>query len=285
MIRRMAAGLLLAGWALGCGGGAALETVLTVGATTTLEDSGLLEELLARFRTDHPDVPVRAITGGTGEVLALGRRGDVDLALTHDPAAERAFVEDGHGIGHRPVFRSEFLLAGPSADPAGVAAAPGAVEAMRRIAAEQAPFVSRADDSGTHRKERMLWRLALEGTAERVDGPPRPGVDRPARDAGWYAEAGVGMGDALRVAGERRAYVLTDRPTFLMLRDEHGLAPLLAGDELLDNPYAVTLVSASPLPDGARVFADWLSSGGQEVVVGFGRDRFGEPLFLPAGNP
>ncbi|HUH11769.1 MAG TPA: substrate-binding domain-containing protein, partial [Longimicrobiales bacterium] len=205
------AGALLVGVLAGCGptGGRGAAPV-TVGATTTLEDSGVLEALLGAYHAAHPEAPTRALTGGTGEILALGRRGDVDLVITHDPVAESLYVARGHGVRRRPLMESELMVAGPAADPAGVAGAPDATAAFARIAAARVPFVSRADDSGTHRKERLIWSRVLGGGAgTRLEGDARPGTDRPAADASWYAQAGVGMGDALRVAGARAAYILT----------------------------------------------------------------------------
>lgn len=282
---RRAAGALgaLLAWSMAACGPPPEEAAppVTLAATTTLEDSGLLEALLAGYRAAHPRSPVRALTGGTGEVLALGRRGDVDVVITHDPVAESLFVAQGHGDARRPLARSELILAGPPADPAGVAGAPDAAAAFARIEAARAPFVSRADDSGTHRKERLVWRRALAGgTGTRGEGEPRAGVDRPPASARWYAEAGLGMGDALRVAGQRGAYILADRPTFLRLRSEHGLAELLRGDPLLENPYGVIVVAGSPRAQAARALAAWLTGdGGRGVIRGFGTDSAGAPLF------
>src|SRR5690606_10422062 len=178
----------------GCGAAPGGRPDVMLAATTTLEDSGLLAVLLDAFERAHEGMRVRALTGGTGQVLELGRRGDVDVILSHDAAAESAFVAAGAGAERRPLMYNDFLIVGPAVDPAGVRGLGDAEEALRRIAAARAPFISRGDDSGTHRKERQLW--ALAGLA-------------PGAGEAWYSEAGLGMGDALRVASERRAYILT----------------------------------------------------------------------------
>lgn len=266
--------LLLAPPLAVCGGAATGTRVVTVAATTTLEDSGLLAELIGSFRAAHPDIPVRMMTGGTGTMLALGRRGDVDLLLTHDPEGEAAFVASGHGTVRREVMHNDFVIAGPAGDPAGIAGSTDAPEALRRIAAARAPFVSRGDDSGTHRMERRLW------SAAGFD----PAVERRVNDRDrWYIEAGIGMGDALRLAGERRAYIMTDRATYLTLRDGLDLVVLVQGDARLLNRYGIIRVKSARNAAGSDLFMDWITSpDGQAVIGGFGRDRFGVSLFTPA---
>lgn len=241
---------------------------LTLGATTTLEDSGLLPALVAAFREAHPDVPIRTVTGGTGEMLALGRRRDVDVVLTHDPAAESAFVAEGYGIERRSAMWNDFVIAGPASDPAGVRGTRDAAAALAAIARARAGFVSRGDESGTHRKELFLWR-------ESGLGVPNSGADR------WYIVAGVGMGDALRLANARRAYILTDRATLRVLRPELELEILVEGDPRLVNRYAVTRIRGAAQAQAASMFAEWLTSPeGLRVVREFGRDRYGEPFFF-----
>src|SRR5690606_18603595 len=228
--------------------------------------SGLVAELRRAFERAHPGRRVRALTGGTGQVLELGRRGDVDVILSHDPAAESAFVAAGSGAERRPLMYNDFLIAGPPADPAGIHGLADAAAALRRIAAARAPFISRADDSGTHRKERQLWAAA--------------GLE-PGRDEPWYSEAGLGMGDALRVASERRAYILTDRATYLVMAQGLELELLVEGDPRLANVYGIILVSGRDTP-AARAFVAWITSDeGRAVIASFGGARFGRPLFLP----
>lgn len=265
--RGRAAAVLLGLLAAGCGAGDRTAAPVFVALTTTIEDSGLLDTLVASFRAARPDLALRTVTGGTGEVLALGRRGDVDLVISHDPAAESAFVAEGHGVARYDVFRSEFVIAGPPADPADIAGERDPVAALRSIAALRARFVSRADDSGTHRKERALWAEA--------------GLDPAAAGAGgWYVEAGTGMGDALRLASARGAYILTDRPTLLMLGPGLELTILVAGDARLVNPYGAVPVRDARHAAGAAAFVAWLrSERGRAVIEAYGRDRFGRPLF------
>ena len=252
-----------------CGAGdRAASPPLTLGATTTLEDSGLLPALVAAFREAHPDIPVRTVTGGTGEVLALGRRGDVDVVLTHDPAAESTFVAEGHGIDRHPVMWNDFVIAGPASDPARVRGMRDAAAALTAIARARAGFVSRGDESGTHKKEQFLWR-----EAGRV--APNSAAER------WYIVAGVGMGDALRLANARRVYILTDRATLRVLRPELELEILVEGDPRLVNRYAVTRIRGAARAEAANVFTDWITSpDGLRVVREFGRDRYGEPLYF-----
>lgn len=270
LVLAASAALLLAA----CGAGdRPTSPPLTLGATTTLEDSGLLSALITAFREAHPDVHVRTVTGGTGEILALGRRGDLDVVLTHDPAAESTFVAEGYGVDPRPVMWNDFVIAGPGSDPAGLRGMRDAAAAFAAIARARATIVSRGDESGTHRKELFLWREAGLGV-------PNAAVDR------WYLEAGVGMGDALRLASARRAYILTDRATFRVLRPELDLEILVEGDPRLVNRYAATRIRGASQAEAANVFVEWLTSPeGLRVVREFGRDRYGEPLFFVDARP
>lgn len=270
LVLAASAALLLAA----CGAGdRATSPPLMLGATTTVEDSGLLSALITAFREAHPDVHVRTVTGGTGEILALGRRGDLDVVLTHDPAAESTFVAEGYGVDPRPVMWNDFVIAGPGSDPAGLRGMRDAAAAFAAIARARATIVSRGDESGTHRKELFLWREAGLGV-------PNAAVDR------WYLEAGVGMGDALRLASARRAYILTDRATFRVLRPELDLEILVEGDPRLVNRYAATRIRGASQAEAANVFVEWLTSPeGLRVVREFGRDRYGEPLFFVDERP
>ena len=248
-----------------CGGEGGAAPVLTLATTTTIEDSGLLPVLIEGFRETEPGIRVRTVTGGTREVLEIGRRGDVDLVLSHDPAAEEAFVAEGHGTERREVMYNDFVVAGPPADPAGVRGLSDAVEAFKRIAASGAPFVSRGDDSGTHRKERRLWEEA--------------GI---APTGSWYLDAGQGMAETLRIASELGAYVLTDRGTYLFLRDRLQLEALAEGDPRLYNLYGVIPVAGARNTEGGRAFAEWITGPeGQALIADYGIDRFGRPLFVP----
>ncbi len=262
--------LAVAGVALtGCGAGDAAPSRLILASTTSTEDSGLFDALIPAFEKANPGVDVVVIAVGTGEALELGRRGDADVVLVHAPAAESAFVAAGHGTERRAVMVNDFVIVGPAADPAGIAGGADAAAALRRIAAAGVPFLSRGDDSGTHRKERALWTAA--------------GIEP---EGAWYLEAGQGMGDVLAIAGERRATTLSDRATFLALGVRHGLVVLVEGDPALLNPYAVIPVTGARNAAGARRFADWITSpAGQAVIADFGVERFGQPLFRPAAMP
>ncbi|MGH7128127.1 MAG: substrate-binding domain-containing protein [Planctomycetaceae bacterium] len=242
---------------------------MVLATTHTVEDSGLLEVLDSAFAAAHPELRLRVVVAGSGEVLEIGRRADADVLITHAPAAELRFVEDGYGVDRRAIMHNDFVVYGPSADPAGVASAKDAAEAFARIAAAGAPFVSRGDDSGTHRKELAIWRLA--------------GIV-PAGD--WYLEAGLGQADALRVASERGAYMLADRATYTVLRPSLRLMPLVRGDSMLINRYAVTLITRAANAAGARTFADWVVGPAAAALIrGLGRDADGVPLFIPASEP
>lgn len=250
--------------------------MLVVGATTTLEDTGLLEALLAAYDSVEGTPRLRALIGGTGQVLAMGRRGDVDVLITHDPAAESAFVTAGAGFQRVPLMTSTFLIAGPRADPAGVAEAADAVEAFAAIAATGATFVTRGDDSGTHRRELALWR-------EAAPAAPAAAALLAGDAPDWYVTAGLGMADALRLAAERDAYILTERATFELLRPTLKLQPLSRPDARLSNPYAVIVATSTARPAAAQAFARWLSApAAQRRIATFARGRDGRPLFRPA---
>jgi tungstate transport system substrate-binding protein len=271
MARLSAAWLVAALLGAGCGSRPAPVTV-TLATTTSTQDSGLLDVLVPLARP-RAGVEVRVVAVGTGQALELGRRGDADVLLVHDPAGEEKFMAEGHGELRRPVFYNDFVVVGPPADPAGVRGCGSAAEVFRRLAARQTPFISRADGSGTHRKEQALWRLA--------------GVE-PAGD--WYARAGAGMAQVLRMAAEKRAYALTDRATFLAQRRGPDLEALAEGDRPLVNQYSEIVVRAdkhAPARHAAAVgFADFLSSAeGKEAVAAYGADRFGEPLFFVGVPP
>jgi tungstate transport system substrate-binding protein len=253
--------------AVGCSSSSRPES-LTLATTTSTQDSGLLDVLVPLFRS-QTGIEVKVAAVGTGQALELGRRGDADVLLVHDPDGEARFVEQGFGVGRRPVMWNDFVLVGPAADPAGVKGLASAAEAFRRIARAEAPFVSRGDESGTHQKEKAIWRLA------QVE--PR---------GSWYVRAGASMGQVLRMASEKRACTLSDRGTFLAQRQGVELEVLCEGDPLLVNPYSVILVSPEKHPhvrhEAARKFADFLlKPQTQKVIADFGKDRFGQPLFFP----
>jgi len=249
------------------------ERVIRVASTTSTENSGLFAHLLPRF-TARTGIAVRVVAVGTGQALRLGQRGDADVLLVHDKAAELKFLADGHGIERRDVMYNDFVVVGPAADPAGIASGKSVPAALRRIAERRAPFISRADESGTHQAELKLWKEA------RVE---------PRKDSGqWYKEGGAGMGATLNIAAGMDAYTLSDRGTWLAFRNRQGLRLLLEGDPRLFNQYGVMLVNPARHPavmqtDG-RAFIRWItSSEGQHAIAEFKVN--GEPLFFPNYRP
>ncbi|MEX1182093.1 MAG: substrate-binding domain-containing protein [Gemmatimonadota bacterium] len=239
---------------------------LILGTTHTVEDSGLLEVLVAAFDSARTTHALSAVVAGSGEVLAMARNGDVDVLLTHSPDDEVAFIAGGHGESRQPVAHNDFVLVGPVSDPASAGSAPDVIEALRRMEADSALFISRGDDSGTHRRERALWAHAQ--TVPQWSG---------------YIEAGTGMADLLRIASQRRAYALADRATFEVLRGELELRVMQEGDPRMRNEYSVIVVRDARNIEGARYFAEWLRSTAVRALIGgFGRARTGRPLFIPS---
>jgi tungstate transport system substrate-binding protein len=251
--------------------GTSKPRVLTLATTTSADNSGLLRWLLPEFETRF-GLQVRVIAVGTGQALKLAENGDADLVLVHDPKAEEKFLAAGYGVNRRLVMKSDFILVGPKTDPAGVKMAASLEEALVRMAKEPAAvFISRADDSGTHRKERELWSLA--------------GVSMPAER---YFRIGQGMEAALRMAHEKRAYTWSDRGTWLALRDKFPLALLFQGDPRLENPYSLIAANPGRHPEinymDAMLLIAWLTSpAGQKKIGDF--KIAGDPLFLPAAIP
>ena len=245
------------------------EERLRLATTTSTNDSGLLAAVNPAFEK-QAGLKVDVIAVGSGKALALGRNGDVDVLLTHDPAAEEAFVADGDGVERTAVMENDFVIVGPPTDPAGVAKATSATDAIARIARAKAWFVSRGDKSGTHVKELALFKAAAVAT-----------------DAAWYLSAGQGMGPVLQIADQKAAYTLADRGTWLALRGKSGLRLLYAGDPVLANPYHVINVNPARHPEtnikGARAYARFLiGPEGQRLIGAFKVD--GEVLFRPTAG-
>jgi tungstate transport system substrate-binding protein len=238
---------------------------IVLASTTSTEDTGLFEVLLPAFRERFPEFRVRVIAVGSGEALRLAARGDADVVLAHSPQAEEEFMAAGYGESRRPVMVNDFVIVGPADGPASGCRMSSAAAAMACIIDSGGLFISRGDDSGTHARERGLWSAARRS----------PGGE-------LYLEAGQGMAAVLLMASERRAYTLTDRGTFLSLRDRLQLAILLEGDPMLVNQYSVTVVRDAGNREGARALADWITSPAAQSLIGeFGRERFGRPLFTP----
>ncbi|WP_291272543.1 substrate-binding domain-containing protein [Geothrix sp.] len=247
--------------------------VILLATTTSTQDSGLLDALIPRFEQQTGFV-VKTIAVGSGQAIAMGRKGEADVLLVHSPEAEKALVAEGPGVNRRIVMHNDFILLGPATDPAGVRRKP-AVAALQAIGAGSALFVSRGDNSGTHAQEKKLWKAA--------------GLDPEGK--AWYQQTGLGMGQTLSVASEKRAYTLSDRGTYLALRKKLGLEILSEGDASLLNVYHVIEVNPARFSKvnavGARAFADFLvSKDAQAVIKDFGIGTYGSPLFFPdAGKP
>lgn len=250
---------------------------LLLATTTSVRDSGLLDALLPGFEA-QTGIRVRVVAVGTGAALRMGREGNADVLLTHAPAAEQALLEAGVLRRRTPFMQNYFVIAGPPEDPAGVAEADSPEQAVQRIARQPAPWVSRSDESGTHRREVELFEAA--------------GL-KP--DASWpgLVRTGSGMGASLQVAGERRAYILSDIGTFLAFRDRIGLVALSRPAESLRNVYSILQIEGArfshPLArEEAEAFErHLLEPSVQAEIAGFGQARFGRPLFTPiaAGAP
>ncbi len=239
---------------------------LRLATTTSTDNSGLLEALVPPFEEKY-NIKVDVIAAGTGKALTLGRNGDVDVVLVHAREAEDQFVTGGYGVNRRDVMYNDFVILGPPNDPAAIRGSEQASQALRKIAAAKAPFISRGDDSGTHKKEVSVWNAA------RVS----PGGT-------WYMETGQGMGASLQVANEKRGYVLADRGTYIAYRDKLALDILCEGDPVLHNPYGIIAVNPARHPHvrymEAMMLIAWITSPeGQRIIEGFKSD--GEMLFYP----
>ena len=248
------------------------KAAIILATTTSTQDSGLLDVLVPRFEKES-GIEVKVIAVGSGAALRMGARGDADVILVHAPAAEGPYVQAGDLIDGRGVMHNDFVIVGPSEDPAGVLRLTSVGEVMRAIAA-RGIFVSRGDDSGTYTQELTLW------AAARID--PRSVTRR--------EEAGQGMGATLNVADQKRAYTLTDRGTYLSLRRRLGLVMLFQGDTALRNVYHVYAVNPARHRGvkhvEARTFIDFLVSDPiQRAIAAFKRDEFGESLFFPDARP
>jgi len=240
---------------------------LRLATTTSTENSGLLAELLPPFEKAN-DCHVDVIAVGTGKAIKLGETGDVDVVLVHARSKEDKFVAEGFGVDRRDVMYNDFVILGPVPDPAGIAGLKDASEAMKKIAAAKATFVSRGDDSGTHTREKQLWKAA--GIVPSGD---------------WYLEAGRGMGEVITMATERGGYTLSDRGTYLAYKTKTDLKILVEGDPGLFNPYGVIMVNPARHPhvkvDLAKKFIAYLTSPeGRKIITGFRVG--GEQLFYVA---
>ncbi|KPJ61513.1 MAG: tungsten ABC transporter substrate-binding protein [Latescibacteria bacterium DG_63] len=242
------------------------KATIRLATTTSTDNTGLLELLLPPFTKQH-GIGVEVIAVGTGKALKLGELGDVDLVLVHDRASEEKFLASGFGVNPRDVMHNDFVIVGPSADPAGIGGMKDAAGAVKKIAQSKSLFVSRGDESGTHSKEKQLWKAA--------------GVNAEGK---WYLSAGQAMGAVLMIATEKQAYTLTDRGTYLAFKEKVDLHVLVQGDPRLYNPYRIIAVNPAEHPHvkyvEAITFIAYITSlEGQKIIAGFRID--GEQLFYP----
>jgi len=242
---------------------------LILATTTSTQDTGLLDVLIPIFEK-KTGYFVKTIAVGSGQAMTMGAKGEADVLLVHSQAAEKKFMAAGNGVNRRLVMHNDFIVVGPHADPAALKGTGKATEGFKKIAAKQALFVSRGDNSGTHAKEKEIWKA----------GGIQPEGQK------WYQQTGLGMGQTLNVAAEKRGYTLTDRGTYLALQKNLGLAILLEGDAVLLNIYHVIEVNHAKWPKvnapGAKAFADFtVSKEVQKIIKTFGVAKFGSPLFFP----
>lgn len=245
--------------------------IVILATTTSVQDSGLLDVLVPLFE-ERTGYRVKPVAVGTGAALAMAERGEADVVLVHAPDAEREFMAQGYGSERLLVMHNDFVIVGPPDDPAGIRGLRSAVDALRKIASVQAIWISRDDGSGTDQLEKRLWKEAgLE-----PKGSP------------WYITSGQGMGATLTLADQKRGYTLSDRGTFLAYRGRVELDVLVEGDPMLLNLYHVITVNPARFPErqinveGGRAFAQFLlSPEAQRVIAEFGREQFGQPLFVP----
>ncbi|MDU9003661.1 extracellular solute-binding protein [Sedimentitalea todarodis] len=269
MIGKFVRGLVL-GLALTTGAAALADGgFIVVQSTTSTQNSGLLDAILAGFQ-EKSGIEVRVVAVGTGQAIKNAMNGDGDVLLVHSRPAEEQFVADGWGVERQDVMYNDFVLIGPQEDPAGLGGGDDIVAALKEIASARARFASRGDDSGTHKAELRHW-----GAAE---------VDVRAHSGDWYRETGSGMGATLNAAAGMEAYVLSDRATWIAFGNKDGMEILVEGDPRLFNQYGVILVSPDRHPDVKAVegqaFIDWLTGAeGQAAIAAYQRD--GQQLFFP----
>jgi tungstate transport system substrate-binding protein len=261
--------MLAAGLALSFGPAAAQDQYITVASTTSTENSGLFGELLPKFQ-DQTGIEVRVVAVGTGQAIELARNGDADVLFVHHKASEEQFVAEGFGLERHDVMYNDFVIVGPASDPADIKGSKDVADAMAKIAAAEAPFASRGDDSGTNKAELALWQEA--------------GVDVAGASGSWYRETGSGMGPTLNTAAGMDAYALTDRGTWLSFQNRQNLEIVVEGDPRLFNQYGIILVNPQKHPhvkaELGRTFIDWvLSDEGQEAIADFQIN--GQQAFFP----
>jgi tungstate transport system substrate-binding protein len=246
---------------------------IIVQSTTSTQNSGLFEHILPLF-SQKTGIEVRVVAVGTGQALKNAQNGDGDVVLVHSPPDEAKFVADGWGVKRYPIMYNDYVIVGPTDDPAKIAGTKTAPDALKKIAEAKVPFASRGDDSGTHKTEMGLWRQA--------------GVEPEAASGSWYLETGSGMGATLNIAVGKQAYALTDRGTWLAFANKGDFKILLEGDPKLFNQYGAILVNPTKHPNvkakEGQAFIDWLKSPeGQAAIASYKID--GEQLFFPNASP
>jgi len=274
MIMLLAIGLLA-----GCGTaqeqGAPVEPAgsIILATTTSTQDSGLLDYLLPEF-TNDTGIEVQTIAVGTGKAIQMGVDGEADIMLVHAKASEEEFMANGDGVERSDVMYNDFILLGPPSDPAGIKAAyaDDIIGALTAINDVKAKFVSRGDDSGTHKKELAIWKSA-----------------EIAPEGAWYISAGQGMGPVLTMASEQQAYTISDRATYLSMKDTLELEIVCEGATDLLNQYGVITVNPEKNEqinyEGAKAFYDWMiSEKGQQLISQYGVEEYGQALFIPNAN-
>jgi tungstate transport system substrate-binding protein len=248
---------------------AAADKNIILATTTSTQDSGLLDVLIPIFEK-KTGYFVKTISVGSGQAMAMGQKGEADVLLVHSPEAEQKLVKEGFGINRRLVMHNDYIVVGPPSDPAKVKGMKSTPEVFKKIASTNTMFMSRGDNSGTHSKEKAIWKDAgVKSEGEK-----------------WYQQTGLGMGQTLNVASEKAAYTLADRGTYLALKKRVSLDILAEGDAVLLNIYHVIEVNPAKWPKvnaaGGKAFADFMvSKETQDIVKTFGVDKFGSPLFFP----
>ena len=242
---------------------------IILATTTSTQDSGLLDLLLPIFEK-KTSYFVKTIAVGSGQAMAMGQKGEADVLLVHSPDAEKKFTSEGYGVNRRLIMHNDYIIVGPSEDPAKLKGMKSPSEAFKKIASEKALFLSRGDNSGTHSKEKAIWKAA--------------GVNPEGEK--WYQQTGLGMGQTLNVTAEKKGYTLADRGTYLALKKTLNLNILVEGDAILLNIYHVIEVNpakwAKVNSAGAKAFADFMvAKETQDIIKTFGVDKFGSPLFFP----
>ncbi|MEN6461053.1 MAG: substrate-binding domain-containing protein [Syntrophomonas sp.] len=245
---------------------------LKLATTTSTQDTGLLDVIIPEFEKES-GYKVKVIAVGSGQAMEMGQKGDVDVLLVHARQSEDEFVAAGYGVDRKDVMHNDFILIGPENDPAKIKGQTDTVKALTAIAQTKSTFLSRGDDSGTHKKELKLW----EKAGIKPEGE-------------WYKSVGKGMGDTFRMADEMKGYTLIDRGTYLALKDKYKLAIMVEKDKPLLNPYGVIAVNPDKFPkvdyEGATKFINWITSEKTQKMIGeFGKDKFGQALFIADAVP